>query len=122
MSSYTAHNATRQIIIGIRIELANTAHARRVGLLNHTHLEIGEGLLIPERSWIPLMAIHTIRMKFPIDVFFLDKNNRVLELCTLPPNQVTWVKGAKRVLEMAEGAIAFSGSQQGDVIVFTINA
>ena len=122
MPSYTVHNATRQIIIGTRIELANTAHARRVGLLNHTHLEIGEGLLIPGRSWIPLMAIHTIRMKFPIDIFFLDKNNRVLELCTLPPNRVTWVKGAKRVLEMAEGAIAFSGSQQGHVIVFTINA
>ncbi len=121
MPSHTVHNATRQIIIGTRIELANTAHARRVGLLKHTHLEIGEGLLIPGRSWIPLMAIHTIRMKFPIDIFFLDKNNRVLGLYTLPPNRVAWVMGAQWVLEMAEDAIAVSGSQHGDVIVFTIN-
>src|SRR6266536_1719613 len=102
MPSYTAHNSTPQSIIGTYIELANTAQARRVGLLNHEHLESGHGLLIPGRSWIPLMAIHTIRMKFPIDIFFLDKNNRVLALYTLPPNRVTWVKGAKRVLEMAE--------------------
>lgn len=122
MPSYTVHNATRQIILGTRIELANAAHARRVGLLKHDRLEMGHGLLIPGRSWIPLMAIHTIRMRFPIDLFFLDKNNRVLALCTLPPNRVTWVKGAKRALEMAEATIALSGSQQGDVIVFTINS
>lgn len=122
MPSYTAHNSTNQSIIGTCIELANTGQARRVGLLKHEHLESGHGLLIPGRSWIPLMAIHTIRMQFPIDIFFLDKHNRVLALYTLPPNRVTWVKRARRVLEMAEGTIALSGCQHGDVIVFTINS
>ncbi|MCC7165524.1 MAG: DUF192 domain-containing protein [Anaerolineae bacterium] len=122
MPSYTVHNATRQIIIGTRIELATTPQARRVGLLKHDRLEIGHGLLIPGRNWFPFMAIHSIRMKFPIDVFFLDRNNRVLGLETLRPNRVAWVMGAQWVLEMAEGAIAVSGSQEGDVIAFTITA
>lgn len=121
MPSYTILNRTRGTLIGAHIELANTAQTRRVGLLNHERLEIGHGLLIPERAWLPLMAIHTIQMKFPIDIFFLDKNNRVFGLRTLPPNRVVWVMRAKWVLEAAEGTITKSGSQLGDEIICTTN-
>lgn len=109
MPSYTIYNTTRQTIVGTHLELANTAHARLADLLNHKRLEMGHGLLIPGRNWIPLMAIHTSRMKFPIDVFFLDKDNRV-----------TWVIGAQWVLETAEGTIANSGTRQGDPIRFEL--
>jgi uncharacterized membrane protein (UPF0127 family) len=121
MPSYIVHNPRSQAIIGTRIAIADTAQARRVGLLNHVRLETGHGLLIPGRSWIPFMAIHTIRMKFPIDVFFLDKNKRVLGLCTLPPNRVAWAMRAQWVLETTEGTISISGSQLGDEIILTIN-
>lgn len=121
MPSYRVRNSTSQTIIASRVELASTPHTRRVGLLNHQRLEMGHGLLIPGRSWIPFMAIHTIRMKFPIDVFFLDKNKRVLGLCTLPPNRVAWAMSAQWVLETAEGTIASSGSQLGDEMILTIN-
>lgn len=121
MPSYSVRNATSQTTIGTRIELADTAHARRVGLLKHERLEMGQGLVILGRIWLPLMAIHTIQMKFPIDVFFLDRNDRVRALVTLPPNRVAWVMGAWWVLEMAEGAIAVSSSRLGDEIILTIN-
>jgi len=116
VSSVTVLNSTRQTIVASYVLLADTAKSRRVGLLKRERLELGEGLLIPGRDWLPFMAIHTIRMKFPIDVFFLDENDRVVALCTLPPNRVAWVIGTRGVLETAEGTIAVSGSRIGDNI------
>lgn len=121
-SSYTIHNVTRQSTIGNNLQLAKTAYARRVGLLYHQHLEINEGILIPARSWLPLIAIHTIGMKFSIDVIFVDSYERALEICTLPPNRVKCVLGAWWVLETAEGTITASRTQKGDQIDFTKNS
>ena len=121
MPFYTIFNRTRQTWIATRVELAHTAHWRRVGLLKHDQLEIGQGLAIPGRSWIPFMAIHTIGMKFPIDVFFLDKNKRVVGLFTVPPNRMVCVLGAQCVLETAEGTISTSSTRLGDEIILTIN-
>ncbi|MDL1894788.1 DUF192 domain-containing protein [Anaerolineae bacterium CFX7] len=121
MASYKILNVTRQTNIATRIHIAKTARERRVGLLKHTHLEIGEGILVPARSWLPLIAVHTVGMKFPIDVFFLDWHNRVLEICTLPPNQVACVLGARWVLETAQGIIIASWTRRGDQIEFKIN-
>lgn len=116
MTLFIVKNATRQTIIATHIRLADTPQSRRVGLLKHARLELGEGLLISGRDWLPFMAIHTIRMKFPIDVFFLDQNDRVVALYTLPPNRIAWVGGARGVLETAEGTIAVSRTQIGDEI------
>lgn len=121
MPSYTSFNQTRETTIAVHVELADTAHARRVGLLKHERLEVGLGLLIPGRRWLPFMAIHTFKMKFSIDIFFLDKNCRALRLDTIQPNRVAGVMRAQWVLEPAEGTIASSGSQMGDYIVLTIN-
>jgi|GEM_PF-667820 len=116
MPSFSVLNSTRQTMIATHVDLADTPTARRVGLLKHERLELGQGLYFPARSWLPFMAIHTIRMKFPIDVFFLDENDRVVALYTLPPNRVAWVIGTRRVLETAEGTIAVSGTRIGDNI------
>ena len=43
------------------------------GLLGKTTLESGTGLLI-----VPSQAVHTIAMRFPIDVRFVDRNCRVI--------------------------------------------
>lgn len=120
LPSFTVRNYTRQTVIATYALLADTRKSRRVGLLRHERLELGEGLLISGRDWLPFMAIHTIRMKFPIDVFFLDKNNRVVALYTLPPNRVAWVIGTRGVLETAEGTIAVSGSRIGDNIELSL--
>lgn len=114
--SFTVLNSTRQTMIASYVLLADTAKSRRVGLLKHERLELGQGLYFPARSWLPFMAIHTIRMKFRIDVFFLDENDRVVALYTLPPNRVAWVIGTRGVLETAEGTIAVSRTRIGDDI------
>ncbi len=116
MPSYTVNNATRQTTIGTHVELAITTHARRIGLLKYEQLEPGHGLGIPARNWLSFMAIHTIGMKFPIEVLFLDRNNKVIRHCTLPPNRIAWAQGARMVLETAVGMIDDSGTREGDTI------
>ena len=58
-----------------RADIADTSRTRKIGLLKHARLEAGEGL------WItPCEAVHTIGMKFPIDVVFLSKKRKVLKI------------------------------------------
>lgn len=116
MYSFQVLNATRKTKIAAHVTLADTSQSRRVGLLNHTRLEPEEGLYIPPRSWLPFTVIHTIRMKFTIDVFFLYERNRVVALDTLPPNRILWSSGACGVLETAAGTIPRSRTAIGDTI------
>ena len=111
-------NHTKQILIASHVEIATTAHARRIGLLKHDRLETGHALCIPARAWIPFIAIHTFGMKFPIDVLFLDKHNQVIRCCTLPQNRIAWAWGARMVLETAIGAIEYSRTSHSDRIEF----
>jgi uncharacterized protein len=59
-------------------------------------------------------------MRFPIDVLFLDRTGRVVRAV---PDLRPWVlavaaRGAKEVVELRAGAIAESGTQPGDDLVF----
>lgn len=111
-------NRTKQTVIATHVELATTAHARRVGLLKYERLQPEYGLAFPARVWIPLMAIHTFGMRFPIDVLFLDRNNKVILHCTLPPDRIAWAWGARMVIEVSIGMIVHSGTCEGDTIAF----
>ncbi len=111
-------NKSKQTLIATHIILATTTYARRIGLLKHDELEPGHALCIPARKGIPFMAIHTIGMKFPIDVLFLDKHNQVIRSCTIPPYRIAWVWGVRMVLETAVGTIEQTRTQEGDAIEF----
>ncbi|MDP9379287.1 MAG: DUF192 domain-containing protein [Chloroflexota bacterium] len=84
-----------------------------MGLLNRSHLEPGEGLLIQ-----PCNSVHSFFMRFPIDVLFIDSEGRVLK--TYSPlrqwRSSTLVRRAKRALELPPGTIAASDTRVGDVI------
>lgn len=114
-------NRTKQSIIATHVQIAMTAHARRIGLLKHEQLEPGHALGIPARAWIPFMAIHTFGMKFHIDVLFLDKHNTVIQSCTMPPNRIACAWGARMVLETAVGTIDQSRTRRRDQVEFTEN-
>lgn len=114
-------NRTKQTIIATHVQIATTARVRRIGLLEHDRLETGHALGIPARAWIPFIAIHTFGIKFPIDVLFLDKCNRVIRYCTMLPNRIAWAWGARMVLETAIGTIDQSRTQRGDAIELQVN-
>ena len=109
-------NQTRNIVVGDRVTVADTSLSRMLGLLGTTGLGKGEGL------WIrPSSGVHTVGMRFPIDVIGLDKNLRVLKLWKhLRPYRITSVSVALRsVVELSSGRIAECQVQVGDLFRFT---
>jgi hypothetical protein len=72
-----------------------------------------DGAVVIERCrWI-----HTIGMRFAIDVAYLDRNNTVIRIATVRPNRVPApVMRARRAVEAEAGAMARWGLQAGDVI------
>jgi uncharacterized membrane protein (UPF0127 family) len=86
---------------------------RMRGLLGRRDLPQGEGILLR-----PTGAIHTFFMRFPIDAVFLDREQVVVGIeSALPPWRTAKRKGAKAVLELAEGEAARRGLAVGDALV-----
>jgi uncharacterized protein len=107
-------NATKRTTLGESIAVADTSLSRMKGLLGRTGLAPGAGMII-----MPSQAVHTIAMRFPIDVVFVDKNGRVVHLQpALVPNRVTGLHWrAQYVLELPSGVIAQTGTGIGDELL-----
>jgi len=106
-----ATNKTRNTIIGDEIEVADGSFTRMRGLLGRTALEPGGGL------WIrPSSGVHTIGMKFSIDVVGLDKTLRVVRIWPrLVPFRLTSISfRVTSVLELPAGQIDSSSIRVGD--------
>jgi len=106
-------NETRGTVIGDRVEVAETSMTRMVGLLGRDGVDAGAGL------WIkPSSGVHTIGMKFPIDVIGLNGKREVIKLWeNLVPYRLTSVSGRLRsVVELSAGRIAECQVKLGDVL------
>ena len=104
-------NLTRGTVLGSEIRIANTAMSRLVGLLGHSGLSPGDGLLIQ-----PSSGVHTFGMRFPIDVVALDRQFCVRGIWEgLGPFRIAAL-GFKthKVLELPVGAIRGSRTQVND--------
>jgi uncharacterized membrane protein (UPF0127 family) len=103
-------NATRNVVLGDRIDVADTSRKRRTGLLRHTGLEPGEGLWI-----VPCEAVHSFGMKFAIDVVFLNKKRMVLKTrSNMGRRGFSLCLRAHSVLELPAGTVEATGLQVGD--------
>ena len=103
-------NQTRGKELADRADIADTSAKRRTGLLKHTGLAPGEGLWI-----VPCEGVHTFRMKFPIDVVFLDKKRAILK--TRPDmvrGRIALCLRAHSVLELPAGTLSATGTVAGD--------
>jgi uncharacterized protein len=86
-------------VVCARCKIATTPLARARGLLGRKELPPGEGLLIR-----PSFSIHTLFMRFPIDVVFLDKSGSVVDVVgRLKPWRAATRVRARAVLELAAG-------------------
>ena len=80
------------------VEVAETARARRRGLLHRDGFD-GAFVLRPCRN------VHTAGMKFPIDVAFCDADGTVLRTTTLAPWRISpVVRRSAFVIEAEAGA------------------
>ena len=86
-------------ILGFKAKVARTFLERTRGLIGTKSLSQGEGLLIEKCK-----AIHTCFMLFPIDAYFLDRNDKVVKVVRNIPPWRLFVWGgfsAVKVLETA---------------------
>jgi hypothetical protein len=108
-------NLTRQTVLATCMEVADSAAKRNKGLLGRERLAPGEGL------WIrPCEAVHTFWMRFPIDLIYLDRKNRIRKLVSaVPPWRLSGCLWAHSVLELPSGTIRDTRTQPGDTLDFS---
>jgi uncharacterized membrane protein (UPF0127 family) len=107
-------NVTRSTVLAVAADVADTSRKRRIGLLKHKSLPAGEGL------WIaPCEGIHTFRMKFAIDVLFLDRRRKVLKIRhAMSRGRISLCLRAHSVLELPAGTAKATGTVEGDQLEF----
>jgi uncharacterized membrane protein (UPF0127 family) len=109
-------NQTRDRVLAARGELARSFWARGRGLMGRASLPDSYALII-----FPESSIHTFFMRVPIDVLFVDRNNRVIGMReAMPPSRpfagvAPW--RGRYVIEMPAGVIAATGTALGDQLV-----
>jgi uncharacterized membrane protein (UPF0127 family) len=94
---------------GLQVRVAATFMARGLGLLVGRPLADAEGLLIA-----PCSSVHTIGMRYPIDVVFLARSGEVLRSCgEVRAGRFRIKAGAHAVLELRAGGAARHGLRPG---------
>lgn len=95
-----------------RCLVAGDTLTRMRGLLGRADLPADEGLLLR-----PADSIHTHFMRIPIDVVFLDRDLRVLDVrSAVKPWRMAHKRGANAVLELRAGEAGHRGVQIGDLL------
>lgn len=102
-----------QTPVEVPVEIASSYRARTRGLLGRDGIA-GALLLTPASS------VHTIRMRFAIDVAYLDRRLRVLAVHTMRPWRLGMVRPRSRhVLEAEAGMMAPWGLRPGASVEIT---
>jgi uncharacterized protein len=108
------NNPLRDTTLADRALIADSSKTRKIGLLKHSQLERGEGL------WItPCEGVHTVGMKFPIDVLFLDKKRKVVKIrAAMQRWRMAACFRAHSVVELPSGTAAATQTIAGDQLEF----
>ena len=94
-------NARGERVVATKVEIAESRSARRRGLLGRTGLADGAALVLT-----PCFAVHTIGMRFPIDVVFVAADGLVRKIVRgLGPGRIAVAFGASAVVELAANAL-----------------
>ena len=106
-------NQTRGTVLAAQAAIADGSISRFVGLLGTRFLAEGGGLWI-----IPSQGVHTVGMQYPIDIVFLDRKYRVLELRNaLRPFRMTHLNWrAHSVLELPAHTLQQTATCVGDTL------
>jgi uncharacterized protein len=110
-------NLTKKTWLATKVHKADNFLTRLVGLLKRKTLGPEEALWL-----MPSKGIHTIGMKFPIDVIFLNGKNKVVSMIpAMPPRRISWFRfTAYSVLELPEGTIKKSQTEVGDQLEISL--
>ncbi len=106
---------SHNMMIADKVSTASNFFQRARGLLFSKPLTEGAGL------WIkPCNSVHTFFMAYSIDVIFLDKNLRILDIIeNMPSGRISSIKrGAKSVLELPRGTAGKTRLSLGEQLIF----
>jgi uncharacterized membrane protein (UPF0127 family) len=107
-----AFNKTRKTLLAENIVIPTSLMEQTVGLLKY---KTPTAMLLKTR-----FGIHTLDMRYAIDVLILDKQNRVAALKeNLQPNRIfVWNPKYHTILELPPGTIKKTKTKKGDQINF----
>jgi uncharacterized protein len=107
-------NKNNNCIIAENAFIADSPLKRVKGLLGRTELPKGEALIIR-----PCNSIHTIFMRFPIDVLFVDAHNTIVKIKSfLKPFRLTGIYfNTAYVVELPAGTIEESHAAEGHTLI-----
>lgn len=94
--------------------LARAFHQRLVGLLGRTRMEASEAFILQ-----PCSSVHTIGMRMPIDVLFLDRLGTVKKIArNVRPFRAVSCRGCCTVIEVSANNTQMNAVQLGDTLVW----
>src|SRR5712691_5748267 len=103
-------NARNDVTIASDVNLALTRAERRKGLLGRDRLDPSAALVIS-----PCWSIHTMFMRFPIDVVFVDRDGRAVQIVTeLAPWRIAVAPRAHAAIELPAGSLRARDVRVGD--------
>jgi uncharacterized membrane protein (UPF0127 family) len=105
----------KDLLIFQNIEVARSFFTKLAGLIFKKELKGDEGLLFENCN-----SIHTLWMRFPIDVLFLDGENMIVSIIQdLRPFRFSpFIKQAVKVIEIKAGVASEFGLRTGDIFRF----
>jgi len=107
-------NKTNNSVLAENVIIADTPFTRMKGLLGKKKFSKGQALILN-----PCNSIHMFFMRFPIDVLFLDKNNRIVKaISSIRPFCLTAIYfKAKFAVELPVGTTLATNTQAGDCLL-----
>jgi uncharacterized membrane protein (UPF0127 family) len=108
---YCVLNLTRESFLSLGVVKADTPWTRLRGLLGKRRLHPDDGLWV-----VPSQGIHTVGVRFAIDVVYLDSRNTVIEVVEdLRPFRVGPLRThAASVIELPPHSVRASQTEAGD--------
>jgi uncharacterized protein len=109
-------NVTKRKLLASKECVCDTFFSRAKGLMFHN--KIRDEAFVLAFPYEQHVALHMFFVFFPIDVIFLDKNQKVVELKRdfRPFSQYSMEKRAKYIVELPAGRIAATKTNIGDKI------
>lgn len=101
--------------VAAAVEIAATRRSRRRGLLGRDRLDETSAMLLA-----PCNAVHTVGMRFAIDVVFVDRQGYAVKVVRgLRPWRIALAAGARAVVELPAGSLAWGQVLPGDRLYLT---
>lgn len=112
MERATLHNADGSVLVA-RVDVADCVSERMVGLLSRDALAEDEALFLA-----PCASVHTIGMRFAIDLLFVDHGMRVVRCVhRVEPLRMSWGgRDAWGVFELPAGRLDALPVREGDTL------